>query len=84
MSQTKLKKQIYETALGEAQAFPGQFKIGDVYEPGLTIRQKFAESAFAALLAKHGVDDYTPDYLAEEAVNHADALIAALNKPQPK
>lgn len=53
------------------------FPTGHEGDPGLTIRAYIAAHALA-----HVVGAYTsPEDAAEEAVAHADALIAALNSP---
>lgn len=46
---------------------------------GLTKRELFAAMAMQGLLSQGGYDKW--DYVATDAVNVADALIAALNKP---
>lgn len=49
---------------------------------GLTKRELFAAMAMQGMLADHTCDA-EPDAFAEVAVNHADALIAELNKEAP-
>lgn len=53
---------------------------------GLTIRQKFAESAMKGLLSNlnicDGKDEETINWVSDGAVRFADALINALNKTQ--
>lgn len=48
---------------------------------GLTVREYVASQALAGLLAYPGTrDDYDPEGAAQDAVQYADALLAALAK----
>ena len=47
---------------------------------GLTKREYIAIAAMQGLLARHGDDDYGRDKIAEYAVDHADALLKALEE----
>lgn len=50
---------------------------------GLTIRQHFAAMAMQGLCNKPIFTGTTPENLAKEAVQYADALITELNKEKP-
>ena len=51
------------------------------WEGGLTKREYFAGQAMMGLLVTGVLDDHDCEIIAKHAVNQADALINALNKP---
>lgn len=60
-------------------AFPTR-ESGD---PGLTVRAEFARAAMQGYCSNPDVNHRTPEVVAARAVQQADALIAALNQPNP-
>lgn len=50
---------------------------------GLTLREEFARSAMVGRLSGDTYFDYSEATIAKMAVDQADALIAALNNPEP-
>lgn len=47
---------------------------------GLTVREKFAETAMSAMLSNPEFTKWNADEIAEESLIYADKLIEALNK----
>jgi hypothetical protein len=64
-------------------AFPTRFYEDGEPQIGMSLQDKFADSAMRALIpfAVSGeVDDYTPQAVAHDAYNYADAMIAEREK----
>jgi hypothetical protein len=75
------------TITGNEPAMPlieeDENKVQRSISPGLTIRQHYAGLAMQGLCANSiPGEHHRPDFLANEAVQYADALIKALNSNQ--
>lgn len=71
--------EVFPPTYGIDPAFPIVTGNGEP-QPGLSKREYFAAVIMAAITLHPDSCDCTPDEMAHDAVNHAGALIKALNK----
>lgn len=69
------------TTLGGSPAYP--WGEHGTHLGGMTMREFLSAQAMQGRLARHGDDDYLPEYIAKASVKYADALLAELAKDAP-